>query len=189
MAFLRSLLFALIFYPATVLCVLAAFPANLFGNRALRVVTHVWVRIHHWCARHLLGIRTRVEGSLPEGAVLVAAKHQSMYETLELVRLLHEPALVMKRELSDIPLWGWVARSYGIIPVDRDGGAAALRAMMRATAAAIASVKSSRRGCRARRSKLVSTPPSTRSTRPASSPPALRRPRRFARRLPSALLP
>jgi 1-acyl-sn-glycerol-3-phosphate acyltransferase len=44
----------------------------------------------------------------------------------------------MKRELSDIPLWGWVARRYGIIPVDREGGAGALRRMMRAAEGAIA---------------------------------------------------
>jgi len=138
MAFARSLIFALIFYPGSLLCVLAAFPASLFGSRPLRGVTHFWVRFHHLCARYLLGIRPRVEGEIPRGPMLVAAKHQSMYETMELVLLLHEPALVMKRELSDIPLWGWVARSYGIIPVDRDGGAGALRAMMRATQAAIA---------------------------------------------------
>ena len=142
MAFVRSLLFAITFYPATVLCVLSAFPASLIGPAALRGVTHAWVGIHRWCARYLLGIRTRVEGTIPPGPVLVAAKHQSMYETMELVLLLHEPALVMKRELSDIPLWGWVARRYGIIPVDREGGAAALRRMMRATGAAIAEGRS-----------------------------------------------
>lgn len=138
MALFRSLLFALIFYPLTALCVLAAFPASLIGTRALRAVPKIWVRIHRWCARHLLGIRTCVEGLPPRGAVLVAAKHQSMYETMELVLLLREPALIMKRELSDIPLWGWVARRYGIIPVDREGGAVALRRMMRAAEAAIA---------------------------------------------------
>jgi 1-acyl-sn-glycerol-3-phosphate acyltransferase len=37
----------------------------------------------------------------------------------------------MKRQLADIPLWGWVARRYGAIAVDRDGGAAALRRMMK----------------------------------------------------------
>jgi len=137
MALLRSLLFALVFYPVTVLCVLASIVASLFGRRALRAVPHFWVRAHRWSARYILGIRTRVEGSPPQGAVLVAAKHQSMYETMELVLLLHEPALVMKRELSDIPLWGWVARRYGIIPVDRAGGGAALRRMMRAGEAAI----------------------------------------------------
>lgn len=142
MAFLRSLLFTLIFYPATLLCVLASFPASLLGTRALRAVPHLWVRIHRWCARYILGIRTRIEGAPPHGAVLVAAKHQSMYETMELVLLLDEPALVMKRELSDIPLWGWVARRYGIIPVDRAGGGAALRRMMRAAEAAIAEGRS-----------------------------------------------
>jgi len=138
MHFARSLAFALVFYPATVLCVLLAFPAAVIGTRALRGVTHIWARIHRWCARFLLGIRSRVEGAPPSGPVLVAAKHQSMYETMEVVLLLREPAVIMKRELSDIPLWGWVARRYGIIPVDRKGGAAALRTMMRAAQAAIA---------------------------------------------------
>lgn len=138
MAFLRSLAFALAFYPGTLMCVLAAFPASLFGDRYLRAVTHIWVRFHRWCARVLLGITTRVEGVPPQGAMLVAAKHQSMYETMEIVLLLHEPAIIMKSQLSDIPLWGWVARSYGIIPVDREGGAAALRLMMRAAQRAIA---------------------------------------------------
>jgi len=138
MAFARSLLFAMTFYAGTVLCVLAAFPASLFGSRALRGVTHLWVKLHRLCARYLLGMTTRIDGAPPRGAVLVAAKHQSMYETMELVLVLKEPALVMKRELSDIPLWGWVARRYGIIPVDRAGGAVALRRMMRAADAAIA---------------------------------------------------
>lgn len=138
MAFLRSLAFVLIFYSGTFLCVLVALPASLFGRQPLRGVTHFWVAFHGWCTRNLLGIRTRIEGDVPQGAVLVAAKHQSMYETMEVVSFLHEPAIIMKRELSDIPLWGWVARRYGIIPVDREGGATALRHMMRAAASAIA---------------------------------------------------
>lgn len=139
---LRSLLFALFFYPVSVLCVLVAFPASLFGSRPLRGVTHIWVKLHRWAARNLLGITSRVEGVPPAGPTLVAAKHQSMYETMELVLILHEPAIIMKRQLSDIPLWGWVARRYGIIPVDRDGGAGALRRMMRAAEAAIAEGRS-----------------------------------------------
>ena len=135
---IRSLAFALVFYSLTVLCVLAAFPAALLGTKALRGVTHFWVRLHRWCAWLLLGIRTRIEGVPPAGAVLVAAKHQSMYETMEIVMVLREPAVIMKRELSAIPLWGWVARRYGIIPVDREGGASALRGLMRAAEVAIA---------------------------------------------------
>jgi 1-acyl-sn-glycerol-3-phosphate acyltransferase len=37
----------------------------------------------------------------------------------------------MKRELSEIPVWGWSARRYGMIVVDRAASASALRGMMR----------------------------------------------------------
>lgn len=138
MTALRSALFALVFYAWTVVAVLLSFPISLLGTKAIRGWAHLWVHVHRWCARFVLGIRTRVEGTAPAGAALVAVKHQSMYETLEIVLLLDEPALVLKRELADIPLWGWVVRRYGVIPVDRSGGAAALRRMMRAAEAAIA---------------------------------------------------
>ena len=57
-------------------------------------------RFHRGCARFLLGIRTRVEGEVPRGPALVAAKHQSMFETTEIWSLiLDTPATVMKSEL------------------------------------------------------------------------------------------
>ena len=89
---------------------------------------HVWVRFHRWCARYLLGIRTRVEGAPPAGACLVAVKHQSMFETFEIILMLDQPAMVLKRELVDIPLWGWVVRPlrrHPDRPHGRRGGAAA----------------------------------------------------------------
>jgi 1-acyl-sn-glycerol-3-phosphate acyltransferase len=138
MAFVRSFLFALIFYGGTVPAVLLSFPISLFGTGAIRWWAHNWARYHRLCARVLLGVRTRVEGTPPRGACLVACKHQSMFETLEMILMLDEPATVLKRELSDIPLWGWVTRRYGVIPIDRKGGATALRGMMRAAEAAIA---------------------------------------------------
>jgi 1-acyl-sn-glycerol-3-phosphate acyltransferase len=138
MNLLRSALFAIAFYAWTVIAVLLSFPISLFGQGAIRGWAHLWARFHRACARHLLGIRTVVEGAPPAGAVLAAAKHQSMFETLELILMFDEPAVVLKRELIAIPLWGWVVRRYGVIPVDRGAGATALRRMMRAAEAAIA---------------------------------------------------
>jgi 1-acyl-sn-glycerol-3-phosphate acyltransferase len=135
---LRSLLFALVFYTGTVWFVLASFPLALFGAKPLRRHVVAWARFHRRCAATILGIRSRVEGEVPRGAVLVAAKHQSMFETLEVVLLLDQPAVIMKRQLADIPLFGRVTLLYGCIPVDREGGGAALRRMMRAAEAAIA---------------------------------------------------
>ena len=132
MRLIRTLAFILVFYPATVVTVLLALAAIPFGRTAVRKVADGWAGIYRWCVRVLLSIRTRVEGAIPTGNVIVAGKHQSMYETLELVVLLDTPAIVMKRELADIPLWGWLAQRYGIIPVDRGAGASALRHMLRA---------------------------------------------------------
>ena len=138
MALARSLLFAAIFYPATVIWVLAGIVASLFGRRPTLAVVLSWVNLHHKLATHVLGIQTRLDGVLPQGTHLIAVKHQSMYETLEMVRLTHLPVIVMKKELADIPLFGFMTRQYGVIPVERSAGAKALRAMVAAAQDAIA---------------------------------------------------
>jgi 1-acyl-sn-glycerol-3-phosphate acyltransferase len=61
-----------------------------------------------------------------------------MYETLEMVRLTHLPVIVMKKELADIPLFGFLTKQYGVIPVERSAGARALREMVAAGKEAIA---------------------------------------------------
>jgi 1-acyl-sn-glycerol-3-phosphate acyltransferase len=134
MNLIRSILFAIIFYALTVIAVLTAFISVRFGDVALCRHAQGWAKIHRWCARYILGIRTRIEGDIPDGPYLFASKHQSMYETMELLIILDDPAVVVKRELTDIPLFGKVALHYGMIPVDRSGSATELRKMMRAAA-------------------------------------------------------
>jgi 1-acyl-sn-glycerol-3-phosphate acyltransferase len=129
---LRNLVFAIVFYGGSVPIVLASPIAALFGKRAIAAYAARWIRFHAWSARWILGIETRVEGRpYFDAPVLYAAKHQSMYETLELGRLLNCPAIVMKQELAAIPIWGWAARRYGVIVVDREASAGALRRMLR----------------------------------------------------------
>ena len=138
----RALLFALLFYPGTLLHVAAGLTAGLFSTRAMLKVVHHWARFHHWLAEHLLGIRTEVEGIVPPGAHLIAAKHQSMFETIEMLLIAETPVIVLKRELADMPLFGRMTRRYGVIPVDREAGARALREMLTAARAAAASGRS-----------------------------------------------
>ena len=78
MAVLRSALFALVFYGWTAIAVFLAYPISLFGERAARGWAHSWARYHRWCCANILGIRSRIEGAPPKGAVLVAAKHHVM---------------------------------------------------------------------------------------------------------------
>ena len=129
-AFLRSLLYAVIFYPVTVLLCFIGAVASLFGRRPTLAVVLAWVDFNHQLARHVLGITVRVEGRIPQGSNLIAVKHQSMFETIEMVRLTNLPVIVLKKELADLPLFGFLTRRYGHIAVERSAGTKALRALV-----------------------------------------------------------
>lgn len=142
MDWFRTLAFRIVFYGLSVPIVLLAPVMALFGERAFRAWVLRWTAFHAWCARTLAGIRVRVEGSPHAGPALYAAKHQSFFETFELVRMLGAPTVVMRQEFARIPVWGWAARRYGVIVIDRSGAATALRQMMREAKAAGAAGRS-----------------------------------------------
>jgi 1-acyl-sn-glycerol-3-phosphate acyltransferase len=142
MSALRSLLYATIFYSATFLWVLAGIPVTLLGRRPTLAIVLSWVELHHWLAHNVLGIDVCVEGIIPPDQHLIAVKHQSMLETLEMLRLTNLPVIVIKRELADIPLFGRMTRRYGVIAVERSAGAKALRALVEEGKAALATGRS-----------------------------------------------
>jgi 1-acyl-sn-glycerol-3-phosphate acyltransferase len=139
---LRSSLFGGLFLVATAGFVLAGIAVSPFSGPATIAVVHGWTRFHAWLARHLVGIRSHLDGRIPVDPCLIAVKHQAMFETLEMVRLGHRPAVVMKKELGDLPLFGFMTRRYGSIHVERSAGAAALRTMMTEAKAAKATGRS-----------------------------------------------
>lgn len=137
MIWLRSLLYAAIFYPGSAIYVIGAMLAIPAGQPAVIFAARSWGLFHHFCIVTLLGQRIRVEGVMPEEPVLYVFKHESMFETIELLCLFRRPAVVAKAELIRIPLWGRLAVAHGVIPVERQAGATALRAMMKAAKAAL----------------------------------------------------
>lgn len=137
MRVLRQAIYALVFYPATALFVFGCFAASVFGSRQVRAVVHAWTNFHHQFAR-LLGTQVELQGAIPPGAYLIAVKHQSMFETLEMMRIARTPVVVLKGELSRLPGFGWATRRYGVIPVERSAGAKALRDMLAAGKDALA---------------------------------------------------
>ena len=130
MALLRSILFAILFYPGTLLFVTAILLATPFGDRPVQRLVRGWAVFHYDLVRHVLGIRFEWDGQIPDGPFLIAPKHQAMVEAVDTLRFARTPVVVMKRELTTMPLWGKAARLYGVIGVDRDAGAKALREMM-----------------------------------------------------------
>ena len=131
MFLLRSLLFGIVFYIGSVPYVVGAFIGTYTSVSFLRSAVRGWSVYHHFMAHWILGIRTEVDGVLPAGAVLFAIKHESFFETIDMPRMFTLPAVVTKSELFNIPCWGTAAKAYGMIPVDREGGAGGLRAMIK----------------------------------------------------------
>jgi len=135
-AVIRSLVFTVVFYLGSVPLVTGAAISALLSRPALRYMSKLWSRWFVWTSTYVLGVRLRVEGNVPQHAVIVAAKHQAAYETILTLYLFDDPAVVMKAELLAVPLWGYAARKQGTIPIDRDASAGAMRTMMRAAQAA-----------------------------------------------------
>lgn len=140
MTFIRSLLFNLFFFVSTfVLCLVAAGIQRIAPARLLRFA-QVWARLEIAAARAICGIRLQVEGrqNLPPGPVLIAARHESAFDILAWLSLTPAPCFVVKQELTKIPLFGGFIPAIGMIVVDRQAGAAALRHMLRQADHAIA---------------------------------------------------
>jgi 1-acyl-sn-glycerol-3-phosphate acyltransferase len=129
----RSLPFNFLFYLTTTLYVVLGSPLLFAPRRWAMAALANHARFELWLLKTIVGTKLDVRGreKLPDGPCLVAAKHQSAWETFALIPLFRDPAYLMKRELFWIPFHGWFSRKFEMIPVDRDKGPAALRRMLR----------------------------------------------------------
>lgn len=140
---LRSAVFNLFFYGFTTVMVLALPLVVRRGEAAMEAHVRAWVRLVLAGVRRVCGISWRVEGlrNLPPGPAIIASRHQSAFDTMVWFLLfappLPTPAYVLKRELTRMPFVGGLCRGMGLIVVDRQAGAAAIRALLRGADAAM----------------------------------------------------
>ncbi|NBS01720.1 MAG: 1-acyl-sn-glycerol-3-phosphate acyltransferase [Rhizobiales bacterium] len=129
----RMRLFTVLVYPAFFLWMLIGSPFLLLPRRALIRMMSVWGKVFIGFCRVFAGLKLEIRGRehLPEGPVLIAAKHQSAWETLALLGLFDDPCFVMKRELQKIPLMGqYIIRSHQI-PLNRQGGPSDMKKLIK----------------------------------------------------------
>lgn len=134
----RSVLFNLVFIFWTVVPT-ATFLWILFlpQEKVFKAVTF-WQRSLALFEKKILKLDYRIVGweHVPDGPCIVASKHQSAWETCKLNVLFGNPAIVLKKELTYVPIWGWYAKASGLIPIDRKAGVRAIQIMMKAARAA-----------------------------------------------------
>lgn len=128
---IRAVLYTLVFYVVSALFLVLGSWLLLGPRSWAMALLSAHCRTCVWLLEKIVGTRMEVRGAgnLPEGPVLVASKHQSAWDTFALVPLLHDPAIIMKRELMWIPFYGWFSAKFRMIFVRREAGHSALRRM------------------------------------------------------------
>ena len=158
--FLRSLVFNVLFYLLLLFWIIVAIPTFVMPRRALLGIAKIWGRNNLWLLRAICNIRVEYRGveKIPQGPLIVASKHQSMWETFALLPFFDQPLYILKRELEWIPLFGWYLIKANMIGVVRSAGGRSLLEMAR------------RAGEEVRRGRqLIIFPEGTR--RPVDAPP------------------
>lgn len=127
----RSIAFNLLFYLNTLIYLVIALPTFLMPYRAIIAVARAWGKANLLLLRVVAGIDVEVRGreKIPKGAIIVASKHQSAWETFALLPLFDSPVFIVKRELLWLPIFGWLMIKARMVPVDRSAGSQALVAM------------------------------------------------------------
>jgi 1-acyl-sn-glycerol-3-phosphate acyltransferase len=130
---LRSVAFNVLFYLNLVLHIVAALPTFFLPRRAFMTLAKSWGRTSNVLLA-VAGIRVEMRGleKIPPGALLVASKHQSVWETFALIPLFDEAAFIYKRELIWIPVFGWYLWKSDQVPVDRKARGGAMAGMIEA---------------------------------------------------------
>jgi 1-acyl-sn-glycerol-3-phosphate acyltransferase len=127
----RSIAFNLLFYLNTIFWLTVALPTFFMPYRGIIAVAKAWGRSNLVLLRVVAGIDCEIRGleKIPKGPIIVAAKHQSAWETFALVPLFDNPVFIVKRELEWIPIFGWLMIKARMVPVNRGAGSQALVAM------------------------------------------------------------
>ena len=127
MTLIRSLIFNALFYLNTLVWLLIGLPTFFLPYRGTIWVAKSWGRINVTLLR-VAGIKFELRGreKIPPGALIVASKHQSAWETFALLPLFDNPLFILKRELEWIPFFGWLLIKGRMVPVNRGAGTQAL---------------------------------------------------------------
>jgi len=132
MLVLRSLTFNVLFCIWSTVLQVTCLPSILLPPGAVTWVQRTWVRGNFALLALVCDLRYEIRGwdRMPRGPCIIAAKHQSAWDTMIFALLIKRPGHILKRELLWVPVFGWYLLRAGGIAIDRKGGAAALKRMI-----------------------------------------------------------
>jgi 1-acyl-sn-glycerol-3-phosphate acyltransferase len=132
--FLRSALFNVWFFGISALITIPGTLIALVAPNRMLALAGVWARLVLFGLSRICGIKVMLIGAenlTAAGPILIASAHQSAFDTLVWLTLVPRACYVLKKELTRIPLFGWLIPRTRMIVVDRSAGAAAIRHLLR----------------------------------------------------------
>jgi 1-acyl-sn-glycerol-3-phosphate acyltransferase len=139
-SWIKAFAFNFTFFAWTVILGTLGLPFLLAPRAAAMAFGRFWAQGALFLLRTIVGLDHCISGldHIPPGGCIVAMKHQSAWDALILPVVLGDPAVVVKRELLLLPIYGWYAARAGSIGIDRKAGAGALRPMVAAARRVVA---------------------------------------------------
>jgi 1-acyl-sn-glycerol-3-phosphate acyltransferase len=132
----RSIIFNLFFFIGSLVVSIVLMPALLLPTKkCAEVVSDIYGGYITLIEKYIMGLTLEVRGleHIPaDGRFIIAAKHQSAFETLKIpyMKNLNYPAIILKKELTYMPIWGWYPKRMGHVPIDRGSGNEALQSIV-----------------------------------------------------------
>lgn len=134
MIYIRSLLFNILGYGVLAFGCIINSAIGLFSRKlTIKIWNYILIPVFIWLLKVVAGIEIEIRGKeyMKQEGVLYAGKHESAMETYCLSAYLKKLVFVLKKELTYIPFFGWAQYFYGMIPVDRSAGGAAMKNMLK----------------------------------------------------------
>ena len=120
---IRNYLFSIFFFSGIILISIIFLPSLflpqsvvLFGGK----IMGFWSGI---CLKIFMSTKIIIKGKeniIKDKKFFIASSHQSMFETFFLQTIFNSPIFILKKELIEIPIFGWYLKKIGSISIDRN---------------------------------------------------------------------
>ena len=130
---IRSFIFLVGFvFVTVVMCIFFILVYPLLPIRGRHLLASIWCSSVLGWLRICCGVRYQIEGleNLPKDPVVILANHQSTWEAILFYKLVFPVSPILKKELLNIPLWGWAMRLQKPIAIDRSKPREAVKSLL-----------------------------------------------------------
>ena len=120
---IRNTLFSFFFFTGIVVISILFLPSLMFPQKIVLFGGKLFGYWSSFCLKFFLNTKINIKGKeniINDTKFFIASSHQSMFETFFLQTIFNSPIFILKKELLNIPIFGWYLRKIDSISVNRN---------------------------------------------------------------------